>query len=802
MSIFGGARAGRLISQLDDLLELDDAQNRKHLVKLHGLGPAGVKRLLESLETADQSRAKFLSEVLAQIISDKTLDQAVKGLISDNQRVVTATTWALGHGKRFSANRLLDYLKKDDLPKAPLCDALARQRERLDVRRVLTQAYLQDSTEKAILFRIVAESAGEADVPELISRLSGRDVVARAHIIDILSGFDKPEVYEALQAQLKDSNKMIRQSAINALGKMSGTPDIELLCELLCDPDLDVQNKAVDVIVKQRHPDTVRHLIVALKDDSEYARRAAVEVLNEIADPRSIKDLLEAIGDDDWWVRARATDALAKIGGPRVVDAVIRLINDENEDIRRAAIELLNSTRDERAVKKLVEATEDDDWWVRERAADALAEIGDTRGLPALEKMLDGDTRSIPTAIRGLAKIGEERHVPKLLRLIEHPERDIKVEAMHALSRLADQSQAQDIRDRVGQYLGSDDKVLRQAAIATVKSIDERFSPSQIREQERAERFAEPTRTLLMDDKDVGALMRGGVSGGGPVQKQLDITTLEAGDIIEGRYKYVRKIGKGAFGTVLLVTDQVVEENLILKFLNPNVASDEEMMKRFVHELRYSRKITHKNVIRIYDFLFMGGLYAISMEYFPSHTLGDEVKDEQPLPIEKALNFGCDIATGMDVAHHAGIVHRDLKPANILINDEGLLKIVDFGVAAARSSGDTQLTKTGYVIGSPKYMAPEQILGKQVDETADIYSLGVIMYEMLTGIPPYSKGDHMSVMYQHVQGKAKRARDVNEALPEELSECIMTCMAVDKNKRYASMEEVKEMFERFLPTES
>ena len=111
----------------------------------------------------------------------------------------------------------------------------------------------------------------------------------------------------------------------------------------------------------------------------------------------------------------------------------------------------------------------------------------------------------------------------------------------------------------------------------------------------------------------------------------------------------------------------------------------------------------------------------------------------------------------MTVAHQVGIVHRDLKPANVLINKEGLLKIVDFGVAAAQREGDTQLTKTGYVIGSPKYMAPEQILGKKVDERADIYAVGVILYEMITGVPPYSRGDHMSVMYQHVQGKARTA---------------------------------------------
>jgi serine/threonine-protein kinase len=130
----------------------------------------------------------------------------------------------------------------------------------------------------------------------------------------------------------------------------------------------------------------------------------------------------------------------------------------------------------------------------------------------------------------------------------------------------------------------------------------------------------------------------------------LDISKLKPGDVIEGRYKYIEKIGKGAFGTVLLMQDEVVDERLILKFLNPNVSSDEEMMKRFVHELRYSRKITHRNVIRIYDFLNLQGSYAISMEYFPSHTLSGEIPDNKPMDIDKALGFSRDIATGMAVA--------------------------------------------------------------------------------------------------------------------------------------------------------
>jgi serine/threonine-protein kinase len=186
------------------------------------------------------------------------------------------------------------------------------------------------------------------------------------------------------------------------------------------------------------------------------------------------------------------------------------------------------------------------------------------------------------------------------------------------------------------------------------------------------------------------------------------------------------------------------------------------------------------------------------MEYFPSHTLGAEVVNEKPIETRRALQYGVDLCTGMAVAHEVGIVHRDLKPANVLINDDGLLKIVDFGVAAAQSQSDTQLTKTGYVIGSPKYMAPEQILGRKVDERADVYAVGVILYEMLTGIPPYSRGDHMSVMYQHVQGKARLAGEVNPQLPAGLSDVIMRAMAVDKMKRYASMSELRLALEGFL----
>ena len=535
-----------------------------------------------------------------------------------------------------------------------------------------------------------------------------------------------------------------------------------------------------------------------LKDENEYARRAAVEVLNVVGTSKSVKYLLEVIADSDWWVRTRAADALGKIGGPKVVDAVLALIKDENQDIRRAAIEILNQTKDERAVAQLIEATRDRDWWVSERAVDALAEIGSTKALPRFIEMLGGgEPKSLPTVVRAIGKIGDQKSIEHLLPMLQRPENEIKVEAIAALAKLADERRADTIRVRlqVGrlQRRGHDQPGggAGHARSSTTASPRSRSPPTSAPSQ-----MQEPAKTLLIDNQELASVIKQNEAQAQAAK--LDINTLKPGDVIEGRYKFIEKIGKGAFGTVLLMEDTVVEERLILKFLNPNVASDEEMMKRFVHELRYSRKITHKNVIRIYDFLYIRGNYAISMEYFPSHTLGGEIVNEKPVELKRAVKFGIDIATGMAVAHQAGIVHRDLKPANVLIDNDGLLKIVDFGVAAAQSQGDTQLTKTGYVIGSPKYMAPEQILGKKVDERADIYSLGVILYEMFSGIPPYSRGDHMSVMYQHVQGKARPPIEINKALPLELNNLVMKCMALDKAKRAQSMDELRLALEKFL----
>ena len=821
MSFFTNLRADRLITEIRATTDPTSPATQKAVARLKDLGAGAIEPVFAALPDADKNATVAFVDVLGGVISQKTFPQFVEGLVQGSPRVVAGISSALSGSRNYPPHLLLEALSTPGVSKSAILEVIGSHKARFSVRELLNAAYAQEANEKAALFRILGEIADVSAAPELVGRVQGKDPIARVHIINLLARFNTPEVQTALQALLKDPNKLIRGATLSALQRMDGPIDIERVCALLKDPEIDVQNKAIDVVIKANNPETIRYLIEVLKDENENARRAAVEVLNEVGNAKSVKYLLEALKDSDWWVRSRAADALGKIGGPRVIDAVLQLVRDKDEDIRRAAIEILNQTKDERAVESLIQATRDQDWWVSERAVDALAEIGSKRAIPRLVEMVQsGPAKALPIVVRALGKLGDARLVDGLMPLMNRPEREIRIEAIQALSKLVDERRAEQLRTELQSQVNSPDQTIARMAAAAISELENRLagltptggatpitgitSPASTRASAPTSApppqaptlpppEPPPQKTMLMSESAVAAAAKQAEAAA-----RLDIQTLKGGDILEGRYKYIDRIGRGAFGTVLLMEDTVVDERLILKFLNPNVSNDEEVMKRFVHELRYSRKITHKNVIRIYDFLFIQGNYAISMEYFPSHTLGSEIVNEKPVELKRAMQFGIDICTGMTVAHQVGIVHRDLKPANVLINQDSLLKIVDFGVAAAHREGDTQLTKTGYVIGSPKYMAPEQILGKKVDERADIYALGVMLYELVTGVPPYSRGDHMSVMYQHVQGKARIPQEVNPNLPPGLSDLVMKSMAVDKTKRFQTMNELSGALEKYL----
>jgi len=816
MGVLDSYKVNRAIHLLLSAPDASEPERRQALMTLKQLSGRAVPRLVEAL--ADPESPAGVPDLLLALLDNDTLPLVSAGLSSSNARVASRVADVLCRGGNYDPNRLLDQLQDSTVPKARLIDVLSRHRHSLNPNALLGLLDTIDKESRSLVLRLVDEAATESFVPELIRLTAKEDWLTRLYAARTLRRFSTEAVREALTRLLKDPHKSVRQAALEGLAGLHVPVDVGPVCALLRDPDLVVQAKAIETIVQINDPAAVHYLLDILQDESEYVRRAAVEVLNQVGNASAIKDLLRAMGDKDWWVRVRAADALGTIGGPKVAEAVLALVKDQDEFIRRSAIEILITIRpqagDERIFNALVDALNDEDWWVRERAIDALAGLGDIRAVPALLRVMDRDVKAAPVAIRALASLGDPQGIGPLLAHLRSPEKSVRIEAMRALAHLTDAGHAAMVQRALTDALEDLPEDLRHAAEQSLRTIAGRFGgpvPGAEGVARGTAPAVPPSPVLLHDEAatlQMPSLMAepgrpDAVGVGGqrrPSGPTRDAAVLEPGVVLECRYRVLRRIGSGAFGVVVLVDDQMVHEEIVLKFLKPHVASDEDVVKRFIQEVRFARKITHENVIRIFDFIAVGESYAISMEYFPSHALTADLTGI-PMPIPRAFTILQGICRGMSVAHRAGIIHRDLKPANVLLNEHDLVKIVDFGVAAAGRSGDPRLTASGLVVGTPSYMAPEQAQGGAVDPRTDIYSLGVIMYEMLTGRPPYSGPDPMSILVQHVQGKATPPRQVNAGLSTALEATILKAMALTPGERHQSMEELGEALGALIDSE-
>jgi eukaryotic-like serine/threonine-protein kinase len=257
--------------------------------------------------------------------------------------------------------------------------------------------------------------------------------------------------------------------------------------------------------------------------------------------------------------------------------------------------------------------------------------------------------------------------------------------------------------------------------------------------------------------------------------------------VFDGRYVIRRKLGSGGMADVYLAEDQELGRRVALKMLNDRHASDEQFVERFRREAQSAAGLNHPNIVSIFDRGHAEGTYYIAMEYLDGRTLKELLVRNGPTPVPIAVDYARQILSALAFAHRNGIVHRDIKPHNIVVGSDGRLKVTDFGIAR---SGASQMTEAGSIVGTAQYLSPEQARGAPVDPRSDLYSLGIVLYEMLTGHVPFSGDTAVEIAMKHLSSVPKPPSELRESIPHDLDAVVMRALAKEPDQRYGSAEEM------------
>src|ERR687887_1327841 len=267
----------------------------------------------------------------------------------------------------------------------------------------------------------------------------------------------------------------------------------------------------------------------------------------------------------------------------------------------------------------------------------------------------------------------------------------------------------------------------------------------------------------------------------------MSVSDTRIDKVFDNRYRVVRKLGTGGMANVYLPEDQELGRRVAIKMLDDRHSQDEQFVERFRREAKNAAGLSHPNIVSIYDRGEAEGTYYISMEYLEGRSLKELILARGPAPISVAIDYARQILAALRIAHRQGLVHRDIKPHNVLVDSEGRLKVTDFGIARA---GPSQMTEEGSIIGTAQYLSPEQAQGAPVTPSSDLYSVGIVLYELLTGTVPFAGESPVELAMKHLSKTPDPPSKLRPEVPRDLDFVVLRALAKGPDERYQSAEEM------------
>ncbi len=800
MAVFSNLLFRRSLKQFLACKDLDSPQGEALINKIKASAKDSLEKILEIIPKTPKPHSDVLKSICANEINRDSEDRFLNNLESDVTQLRLATKSILGNSQQINPSKLFQRLQETSVSKSEIIDILELQQKNLPPELFVKNALKLDKGYAGRLFDIARANAARTDMSSLSIDIASIEYPEiKIMLIRFLGIVNQPQAADMLAEFLGDSSKIIVIEALKNLKKINVVFNPAPLVRYIPEMREEDAQSAFEILRAHATEETLPALSDLLTSKNDLFRQQASLVVIQYVTTESLEELLIALDQYEWWGKEQAINSLLGIANNKLNSAALNLLQHKNEFVRTSAEQFVadhsSSTGDITGISRSIF---NDDWQIRERSIKQIGLSGNKSALALLDQVIDVKPESSIAVLKAVAQLGFSKGLEITSKCLRKQEAAVQREALLTTCIIVNEKHANKVRDGIVSLVPKLQATVRDTAHEVINEITVKFNLPKLDLDEDnlfetrlvkiAENEDKASQQILLDEQDKTQVVAVDKT---EVISYQNIEELKPGDYWLDRYLVKEEIGRGAMGRVMLVNDETVGETLILKFMHPELTADIKARERFLRELKYARKISHQNVIRIHDFLVKDGMSAISMEYFVSRGLDYLIKNNLLTTERLSLEILYQVSDGMWAAHQQNVIHRDLKPSNILINDSNHAKVVDFGIASANSENEMTLTKTGMIIGTPAYLSPERAKGLEAGAQSDIYALGIIAYNMFNGGLPY-KGEPISLLFQHIEGKATPLDRVDKGISSDVSMLVQKMMAVDMEQRYQTMKDVRD----------